>query len=70
MTGENMKAFGKDVGRNEGRRNHIDSYKYKAEDGSNRMRVRFNVKGDKGKVVVWAEVSTCLHFILLLFFLI
>lgn len=59
MAGDSMKAFGRDVGRNtEGRRNHIDSYQYKAEDGSNRTRIRFNIKGDKGKVVVWAEVSS------------
>jgi hypothetical protein len=56
MAGDNMKAFGRDVGRNEGRRNHVDSYSYTAEDGSKRTRVRFNVKGDKGKVIVWAEV--------------
>lgn len=57
MAGHDMKAFGRDVGRNEGRRNHVDSYSYKAEDGSNRTRIRFNVKGDKGKVIVWVEVS-------------
>lgn len=53
-----MKAFGRDSGRNtEGRRNHVDSFKYQAEDGSNRTRVRFNIKGSKGQVHVWAEVS-------------
>jgi hypothetical protein len=58
MLGSNLKAFGRDSGRNtEGRRNHVDSYKYIAEDGSNRLRVRFNIKGDKGQVLVWAEVS-------------
>lgn len=57
MVGENAKAFGRDVGRNtEGRRNHVDSYKYKADDGSNRLRVRFNIKGDKAQIRVWAEV--------------
>ena len=57
-TGEPMTAFGRDFGRNtEGRRNHIDSRKYKAEDGSNRTRVRFNVKGPRGQFQVWAEVS-------------
>jgi hypothetical protein len=60
MAGASMKAFGRDVGRNtEGRRNHIDSYQYKAEDGSNRTRIRFNIKGDKAKVLVWAEVCIC-----------
>ena len=57
-TGEPMTAFGRDFGRNtEGRRNHVDSRKYKADDGSNRTRVRFNVKGPRGQFQVWAEVS-------------
>lgn len=31
---------------------------YKVEgDGSTRTRVRFNIKGSKGRVLVWAEVS-------------
>lgn len=55
MTGPNMKAYGRDVGRNEGRRNHVDSYEYNGPDGK-RVRVRFNIKGDKGRVIVWAEV--------------
>ena len=60
MAGDSMKAFGRDVGRStEGRRNHIDSYEYKAEDGSKRTRIRFNIKGDKAKVLVWAEVCIC-----------
>eukprot|EP01039_Chlorochromonas_danica_P003768 gene3768-4118_t len=59
MVGDNAKAFGRDVGRNtEGRRNHVDSYKYKAEDGSTRLRVRFNIKGDKAQIRVWAESSS------------
>lgn len=58
MAGNSMKAFGRDVGRStEGRRNHIDSYEYTAEDGSKRTRIRFNIKGDKAKVLVWAEIS-------------
>jgi hypothetical protein len=56
--GDGMKAFGADRGRNEGRRNHIDSRQYIAEDGSKRTRVRFHVKGPRGHVVVWAEVSS------------
>ena len=55
--GDGMKAFGADRGRNEGRRNHIDSRQYVAEDGSQRTRVRFHVKGPRGHVIVWAEVS-------------
>ena len=59
IVGENMKAFGKDIGRNEGRRNQIDSRTYKDEhDKSNRVRVRFNVKGNRGHVVAYAEVCS------------
>jgi hypothetical protein len=70
MTGHNMKAFGRDVGRNtEGRRNHVDSYSYTAEDGSKRLRIRMNIKGEKGKVIVWAEVRNivfmCLCMVLM-----
>lgn len=55
--GDGAVAFGRDTGRNtEGRRNHIDSYKYKAEDGTNRLRIRMNIKGSRGQVRVWAEV--------------
>jgi hypothetical protein len=53
-----MNAIGRDVGRTtEGRRNHVDSYAYTAEDGSNRLRIRFNIQGSKTQVLVWAEVS-------------
>jgi hypothetical protein len=58
ITGDNPKAFGRDHGgRNEGRRNHVDSRTFKERDGSNRTRIRFNIKGRKGQVMVWAEVS-------------
>jgi hypothetical protein len=40
VTGESPTAYGRDVGRNEGRRNHVDSRQYKAEDGSSRTRIR------------------------------
>ena len=56
ITGTPMKAYGRDVGRNEGRRNHVDSHLYDV-DGSKRMRVRFMLEGPRGKVKVWAEVS-------------
>lgn len=57
MIGGEMKAFGRDVGRNtEGRRNHVDSYKYKAEDGSERLRIRFNIKGNRSQVLVLLQV--------------
>ena len=49
--------IGRASGRNEGRRNHVDSRKYDGEDGSTRMRVRFYVEGPRGKCLVWAEVS-------------
>ena len=52
-----MKAFGKDVGRSQGRRNHVDHREYRADDGSKRTRIRFNVQGTKGQALVYAEVS-------------
>lgn len=58
LLGEDIYGYGRESGRNtEGRRNHVDSYKYVAEDGSNRLRVRFNMKGSKTGVLVYAEVS-------------
>lgn len=61
MAGEGMRGFGRDVGQHtEGRRNHVEQFKYVGEDGSKRTRIRFNVKGSKGKVQVWAEVSEAL----------
>jgi len=52
-----MRAYGKDVGvKTEGRRNVVDSRSYTADDGSKRTRVRFHVKGNKGKATVYAEV--------------
>ncbi len=58
ITGHDMRAFGRDVGRStEGRRNHIDSYEYVADDNTKRTRVKFNVKGSKGQMHVWVEVS-------------
>lgn len=58
ITGDPVRAYGRDVGRNtEGRRNIVESRTYKDEDGSNRTRVRFSVEGPKGKVTVFAEVS-------------
>ena len=70
MIGDEARAFGRDVGRNtEGRRNHVDSYKYQAEDGKERLRIRMNIKGNRGKVRVWAEVMSrivdlCLPFLI------
>ena len=58
ITGENMRGYGKDFGsKTEGRRNHVDEYKYTDEDNIERLRVRFNAKGKRGHVVVWAEVG-------------
>jgi hypothetical protein len=46
ITGENMRGYGKDFGsKTEGRRNHVDEYKYTDEDNIERLRVRFNAKG-------------------------
>ena len=45
-------------GHREGRRNFIENTPYKDEkDGSNRMRVRFNIKGPYGEGFAFAEVS-------------
>lgn len=57
MTGEPMKAFGKDSG-NDGRRTNIEFRQFKEDDGSDRTRIRFNVKGPRGQAIVWAEVRT------------
>ena len=58
IVGDDQRAFGRDVGRNtEGRRNHVDSFKYKADDGTDRLRIRMNITGGRGKVRVWAEVQ-------------
>jgi hypothetical protein len=56
MTGDGMKAYGSGGGRNEGRRNNIESYMYEAADKSNRTRIRFYLEGKRGKVIVWVEV--------------
>jgi len=56
--GDPLKAYGMDNhGGKEGRRNHIEHQEYKAEDGSSRVRVRFNISGPYGKGIVYAEVS-------------
>eukprot|EP00602_Paraphysomonas_sp_CaronLab_P010360 CAMPEP_0185023616 /NCGR_PEP_ID=MMETSP1103-20130426/6267_1 /TAXON_ID=36769 /ORGANISM="Paraphysomonas bandaiensis, Strain Caron Lab Isolate" /LENGTH=243 /DNA_ID=CAMNT_0027556285 /DNA_START=100 /DNA_END=831 /DNA_ORIENTATION=- len=58
MTGDPMRAYGMDTGRHtEGRRNFVASRKYKADDGSNRTRIRYTVSGPRGKAVIYAEVS-------------
>ena len=56
ICGEDMRAFGRDTG-NESRRSQIDSRQFVEADGSGRTRIRFNIKGSKGHVKVWAEVS-------------
>lgn len=50
-----MVAFGRDT-TNEGRRTNLDYRQYQ-EDGSNRTRIRYNVKGPRGQVTVWVEIS-------------
>jgi hypothetical protein len=57
VVGGGMRVYGRDTG-SESRRNHPDERVYVDErDGSNRTRVRFNIKGPRGHVRVWAEVS-------------
>mmetsp|Transcript_9001 Transcript_9001/g.11952 ORF Transcript_9001/g.11952 Transcript_9001/m.11952 type:complete len:287 (-) Transcript_9001:303-1163(-) len=56
--GTPLNAYGKDHGgKREGRRNFIENVSYKGDDGSNRIRVRFNLKGPYGHGFVYAEVS-------------
>ena len=57
--GTPLKGYGRDHGgHREGRRNFIENTPYKDEkDGSNRMRVRFNIKGPYGEGFAFAEVS-------------
>lgn len=55
--GEGLKGFGRDGGgRKEGRRNFIDNKEYIAEDGTKRLRIRFNIEGPHGNAAVFAEV--------------
>jgi len=57
ICGDDLKAYGRGDG-GEGRRNRVDSRSYTADDGSKRTRVRFHVQGNKGRAIVWAEVSS------------
>ncbi len=58
--GEPIKTFGRDHGgKREGRRNFIEHSEYTdKDDGSKRVRVRFNLEGPKGNAFVFAEVSS------------
>jgi import inner membrane translocase subunit TIM21 len=58
--GEPIKTFGRDHGgHREGRRNFIEHSEYTdKDDGSKRVRVRFNLEGPKGNAYVFAEVSS------------
>lgn len=60
--GETLKAYGRDHnGKREGRRNFIENSEYTdKDDGSKRVRVRFNLEGDHGKAFVFAEVSNAM----------
>jgi len=57
--GEKLKAYGRDHGgKREGRRNFIEHSEYTdKDDGSKRVRVRFNLEGQNGNAFVFAEVS-------------
>lgn len=52
MIGEEMSAFGRSAGRR-----HFDSRAYVDDYGGNRCRIRFNVRGGRGQVMVWAEMA-------------
>lgn len=57
--GESVKTYGRDHGgHREGRRNFIEHTDYTdPDDGSKRVRVRFNLEGQYGTAFVFAEVS-------------
>lgn len=57
--GDALKAYGRDNnGKREGRRNFIENSEYTdKDDGSKRVRVRFNLQGEHGNAFVFAEVS-------------
>lgn len=52
MIGEDMSAFGRSAGRR-----HFDSRSYTDDYGGNRCRIRFNIRGSRGQVMVWAEMA-------------
>lgn len=56
--GEPLKGYGRDGGgRREGRRNFVEHKNYVGEDGSKRLRIRFNIEGPFGHAFVFAEVT-------------
>ena len=58
ITGEDMRCYGR--GGSESRRNQVDSFAYVEENdkpSSRRTRIRFNIEGQRGKALVYAEVS-------------
>jgi mitochondrial import inner membrane translocase subunit TIM21 len=57
--GDTIKGYGRDHGgHREGRRNFIEHTEYvDKEDGSKRVRVRYNIEGQFGYAFVFAEVS-------------
>lgn len=57
--GEPLKGYGRDGGgRREGRRNFVEHKNYVAEDGTKRLRIRFNIEGPFGNAFVFAEVTS------------
>ena len=60
--GEPLKAYGIDHGgHREGRRNFIQSREYEGEDGTKRLKVRFNLQGPYAGGIVFAETSDKLN---------
>lgn len=57
--GEPLKGYGRDGGgRREGRRNFVEHKNYTADDGTKRLRIRFNIEGPFGMAFVFAEVTS------------
>ena len=55
LYGTGIKGFGEDTGR--GRRRHIAHQRYITNEGEERVRVMFHVKGDRHTGKVFAEVA-------------
>ena len=52
-----MKCYGADNGSGS-RRNFVDSREFNDEyDGTKKLRIRYNIRGPRGHVQVWVEVS-------------
>lgn len=56
IVGEDPVAFGRSAGRR-----HFDSREYEDIYGNTRTRIRFNMRGKRGQVLVWCEMSKIMN---------